>query len=159
MFFTRRVNELTPADNENSYVGGFFFGRDLLPATSGTCATSNYGEMFYLLVPDPTGVVNGNEFSRADVREIAVGIVAHEYQHLINASRRLYVNTTARAFEEQWLNEGLSHIAEELVFYSVSGKQPRRDLDPVAIRSSSRSVDAFNEYAGSNFGRFRQFLL
>ena len=159
LFFTRRVNELTPADNEDSYVGGFFFGRDLLPATTGSCATSNYGEMFYLLVPDPTGVVNGNEFSRADVRDIAVSIVAHEYQHLINASRRMYISTTAEEFEDVWLNEGLSHIAEELVFYSASGKQPRRDLDPAAIRTSAASTDAFNSYVGANFGRLRQYLL
>ena len=159
LFFTRRVNELTPKDNEDSYVGGFFFGRDLLPATSGSCATSNYGEMFYLLVPDPTGVVNGNEFSRENVRDIAVSIVAHEYQHLINASRRMYVSTTAEEFEEVWLNEGLSHIAEELVFYAESGKQPRRDLDPAAIRSSAQSIDAFNNHVGANFGRFRQFLM
>ena len=162
LFFTRSVNELTPADNNGAYVGGFFFGRDLFP-TTGTatlpgCESSNVGELFYLLVPDPTGTINGNEFSRDDVREIAVSIVAHEYQHLINASRRIYVSTTAEDFEEGWLNEGLSHIAEELLFYRDSGKLPRQDLDPTSIRSSAAAVDAFNSHQSSNFGRYRLFL-
>jgi hypothetical protein len=162
LFFTRSVNELTPANSNGSYVGGFFFGRDLFPTTSTTqgeaCPTSNFGELFYLLVPDPTGIINGNEFSTADVRDIAVSIVAHEYQHLINASRRMYVSTTANDFEETWLNEGLSHVAEELMFYRQSGKLPRQDLGAPAIQASQRAVDAFNSYQGSNFGRYRRYL-
>jgi hypothetical protein len=162
LFFTRSVNEMTPANAEGSYVGGFFFGRDLFPPTrtSGVdgCAASNYGELFYLLVPDPAGLVNGNEFTREAVREIAISIVAHEYQHLINASRRMYVSTTAEDFEETWLGEGLSHIAEELLFYKRSGLQPRRDLDPADIRASETIRIAFNSDAGANFGRFRRYL-
>jgi hypothetical protein len=162
LFFTRTVNELTPADNNGSYVGGFFFGRDLFPPTSPeqgfACASSNFGELFYLLVPDPTGVVNGNEFTTADVREIALSIVAHEFQHLINASRRIYVSATATEFEEVWLNEGLSHVAEELLFFQRSGLHPRMDLTESAIRASQTIVDAFNADAGANFGRFKEYL-
>ncbi len=162
LFFTRSVNEMTPADNNGAYVGGFFFGRDLFPTTGTTnsagCASSNFGELFYLLVPDPTGIINGNDFSTADVREIAVSIVAHEYQHLINASRRMYVNTGARDFEETWLNEGLSHIGEELLFYARASLAPRRDITPTLLRNTPGAIDAFNNDMGANFGRFRRFL-
>src|SRR5258705_3153746 len=52
ILFTGAVNELTPA-NSSSYVGGFFYGRDLFPTSDSPqlpgCAGSNVGEMFYLL--------------------------------------------------------------------------------------------------------------
>jgi hypothetical protein len=162
LFFTRSVNAMTPADNKGSYVGGFFYGRDLFPTASTRdlegCPSSNFGELFYLLVPDPTGIVNNNKFSTTDVREIAISIVAHEYQHLINTSRRIYVSTTARELEVGWLNEGLSHIAEELLFYAQSGFAPREDLDPPKIRKSQRTLDAFNNDMGANFGRYQEYL-
>src|SRR6266496_1429722 len=44
--------------------------------------------MFYLLVPDSTGVVNNNKRTKTQVITFTNGTVAHEYQHLINASRR-----------------------------------------------------------------------
>jgi hypothetical protein len=71
----------------------------------------------------------------------------------------MYVNTDATDFEETWLNEGLSHIAEELLFYRVSGLSPRSNIDTPTIRSSTTYVNAFNNYQSSNFGRYREYLL
>jgi len=159
LFFTKAVNDLTPKTS-TSYIGGFFDGRDLFPTASTVdfdgCAGSNVGEMFYVMVPDPT---RGGAFSKTNVGSEVLGTLAHEYQHLINASRRMYVNTDATDFEEVWLNEGLSHIAEELLFYRVSGLAPRSNLDTPAIRSSSNYVTAFNDYQSDNFGRYHEFLL
>jgi hypothetical protein len=84
--------------------------------------------------------------------------VAHEYQHLINASRRMYVNTAATDFEETWLDEGLSHVAEELLFFAESGLKPRANIDATLLRTSSTYVDAFNNDAISNFSRFGRYL-
>ena len=112
---------------------GFFFPRDLFPKTAapGPCAGSNVAEMFYLLVPDTGGVVNGNKRSKSLVLTLTNGTVAHEYQHLINASRRMYVNGVGPAFEEPWLDEGLAHVAEELNFFRSANRsptnEPRRD--------------------------------
>jgi len=161
LFFTRAVNELTPAGS-TSYVAGFFYARDLFPSTQtadfDACPGSNGGEMFYLMVPDPTGVVNGNKFAKDDVTRVVIGTLAHEYQHLINASRRMYVNTDATDFETTWLDEGLSHIAEELLFYAESGLTPRGNIDATKLRSSSTYVDAFNNDAISNFSRLESYL-
>ncbi len=88
----------------------------------------------------------------------AIGTLAHEYQHLINAGRRMYVNTDATDFEEVWLNEGLSHIAEELLFFRVSGTQPRQNLDAPTIQRLPALVDAFNNYESANAGRLELFL-
>jgi uncharacterized protein YjdB len=160
VFYTRAVNELTPAGSE-AVVGGFFHPRDLFPKTatdpSNACSTSNEAEMFYMLVPDPAGEVNGNVRSKASVRRGTVGVLAHEYQHLINASRRLFVNN-APAFEEVWLNEGLSHIAEELMFYHASGLSPRQNINLTTLRSSQTILDAVNAYQVSNFGRLIEYL-
>ena len=161
LFFTRAVNELTPAKS-TSYVAGFFYARDLFPSTPSpdfdACAGSNGGEMFYLLVPDANGVVNGNKFTKDNVTRVVIATLGHEYQHLINASRRMYVNTDATDFEVTWLDEGLSHVAEELLFYAETGLAPRANIDATTLRSSSAYVDAFNEDAISNFSRLESYL-
>jgi hypothetical protein len=161
ILYTRVVNEMTPRAS-NSYVGGFFNGRDLFP-TAGTsamagCPTSNVGEMFYMLAPDSLGQVNGNVRTKSMVSTVTVSTIAHEFQHLINASRRLFVNRSAVWNEEVWLNEGLSHIAEELVFYRTSGRGPRQDIDLATIRSSATLLDAFNRHEVANMQRYRSYL-
>jgi hypothetical protein len=161
LFFTRAVNELTPP-GAGFYVGGFFFGRDLFPTTSGGavagCATSNFAEMFYLLAPDRDGVVNQNVRSVDFVKSVTVATLAHEFQHLINASRHLYVTTGATTFEDTFLDEGLAHEAEELVFFRSSGLNPRQNIDYPMIQSTPNVQLAFNSFAAANFRRFREYL-
>jgi hypothetical protein len=157
LFFTRAVNELTSA-GAGSVVLGFFYKRDLLPTTSaaGNCPGSNVGEMFYLLVPDTGGVINSNKRSKAQVVSFTNGTVAHEYQHLINASRRMYVND-APGFEEPWLDEGLAHTAEELNFFRASGTSPRANFDAGAF-ADPRFADAFATFELNNFRRYVTYL-
>ena len=152
IFFTRAVNELTPA-GARGVVFGYFNARDVLPKTGDpACPASNEAEVLYLIVPDPTGVVNGNRRTKETVRRTITGILAHEYQHLINAGRRVYVNG-ARTFEETWLNEGLSTIAEELMFYRVAGMSPRANVAVDALLSSAARAEALNAYQVGNFVR------
>jgi hypothetical protein len=160
LFYTRSVNALTPANTNNFTIGGFFFSRDLYPKTArnglGACPGSNEAEMFYLLVPDPTGVVNNNKRSKADVTTLNLGTIAHEFEHLINAGRRLYINTNATANEETWLDEGLAHTAEELLYYRISGFTTRQNLNLLQVSSQSEN---FANYASQNFSRLYQFLI
>jgi hypothetical protein len=158
LFFTRAVNELT-SPGATGVTLGFFFARDLYPKTvaPGPCVGSNQAEMFYLLVPDTGGVVNGNKRSKALVTTITDGTVAHEYQHLINASRRMYVNGVGPSFEERWLDEGLAHVAEELNFFHASGRSPRANLDLSGFQDPL-FVDAYSTYALNNTRRYSQYL-
>ena len=162
ILFTRAVNELTPAGG-SSYVGGFFYSRDLFPRVAtppfaSGCAGSNEGELFYLLAPDPQGVVHGNVRTLALVDQITAATIAHEFQHLINASRRIYVNGASTA-EVVWLDEGLSHEAEELFYYREAGKGPRQNLTDADIRlASSANYTLWKQDAAQNFGRFGSFL-
>ena len=161
LIFTRTVNELTPA-NSNSFVGGFTFSRDLFPLTATAraeaCPTSNEGEYFYLLTPDPAGAINGNRRTTGFVDTNTTAIIAHEFQHLINAGRRIYVNN-ASDFEETWLDEGLAHIAEELLFYREGGLAPKGNLDTPLLRASELRRTAFNLDMLGNAGRYRSYLL
>ncbi|HEX2207812.1 MAG TPA: hypothetical protein VHG93_09015, partial [Longimicrobium sp.] len=165
IFFSRVVNELTPR-NVNYIVGGFFYGRDLFPRAADAdfdegCPGSNYAEMFYLLAPDPTGVVNGNVRSAEDVRQSTLGVVGHEFQHLINASRRLYVvpGVTGNNWNEAvWLNEGLSHIAEELLFYHRTQLGPRQNLGNGILAQGTVTRAAFLEFEQQNEGRYGEYL-
>ena len=156
IFFTRGVNELTPRGS-SSFVLGFYFSRDLLPKTGGeACLGSNVAEMFYLLVPDPAGVTS-DAHSKEFVRSVTNGTVAHEYQHLINASRRLYVNHAPELNEETWLNEGLSHIAEELVFYRAARLGPRQNLGAALLADGSTAA-AYHEFQSNNLRRYATYL-
>jgi Bacterial Ig-like domain (group 2) len=159
-FYTRAVNELSPPAS-SSVVLGYFTARDMFEASGDGCTLSNEGEIFYMLVPDPTGAVNSNVRTVSYVRGATVGTMGHEMQHLINAARRIYVND-ASSYEEVWLNEGISHIAEELMFYRTApGLAPRQNVALASLTTgpnASRRVAAFNTYANQNFGRFRSWL-
>jgi hypothetical protein len=153
IFFTPAVNRLTPPGSQG-FVEGFFYERDLFPIAQ--CAGSNQAEMFYMVVPDPNGVVNGNVIRKQDVSAFAVDVLAHEFQHLINGARRVYVND-ATDFEEEWLNEGLSEIAEELMFFHTSGRQPRQNIGDGFLQSQ-REVDAYNQYFLNDFSLYISYL-
>lgn len=154
LFYTRVVNELT-APGATSFVGGFFFAGDLFPPSA--CPASNFAEIFYLLAPDATGAIRGIPRTEEEIFQNTVGTTGHEFQHLINAGRRIYIND-ADDFEEAWLNEGLSHIAEELIFFEASGLQPRQNIDVDALVASQEILDAFNSYGIDNFGRLFTYL-
>jgi hypothetical protein len=161
--FTRAVNELTPA-HSSTYTLGFTFSRDLFPyadnGRASACATSNQGEMFYVLAPDPNGTINGNVRTKGLIDSASTSVLAHEFQHLINASRKLYVNTAASGFEEKWLDEGLAHTAEELLFFHQAGLTPRNNLSSTDVRANATTLSAFNVtiVQGGNLGRYQSYL-
>jgi hypothetical protein len=157
IFFTPGINQLTDP-SQSGTIGGLFAGRDLFPAnaTNG-CIGSNEGEMFYMPVPDPNNTINSSYTSKANVSRLVIGTLAHEFQHLINGGRRVYVNN-ASAFEQVWLNEGLSHIAEELLYYRASGNAPRQNIDLARVRSSQTQLDAMNNYQIQNLARLSSYL-
>ena len=160
IFFTKEVNALTPKNTSDGIIGGFFFERDLFPLSDQSglkgCAGSNFAEMFYMLVPDSTGIFSIPQ-TKSYVNRVTPGTLAHEYQHLINAGRRIYVNN-ANTFEDTWLNEGLSHIAEELLFYQQSGLAPRQNLAPSNFPANSKQYDAINNDQIDNIIRFEIFM-
>jgi hypothetical protein len=158
IFFTPAANALSPR-NSATVVGGYFWSGDLFPAAAGSdsrlgpCATSAEAEILYLSVPDPHGVFAAPiSAERLETR----AVMGHEFQHLINAARRLHVNGADR-LEEPWLNEGMSHIAEELLFYEASALSPRENIGELQLAAPG-IADIFNRYAYGNVGRYNVFL-
>jgi hypothetical protein len=115
--------------------------------------------MFYLLVPDPNGTVNSNRRTKDEVTLLNITTIAHELQHLINASRRLYVNTGAAPNEQTWLDEGLSHVAEELLYLRIGNFTTRQNLALSDVGGSTVRSEQFRNYASQNFSRFYNFLI
>lgn len=166
IFFTKEVNRLTPKGSPDGVIGGFFHERDLFPVVTNQqsglagCPTSNFAEMYYSLVPDSIGPNQGRYGdirTKSYVQSLTLSTLVHEFQHLINASRRLYVNNSD-VFEDVWLNEGLSHIAEELLFYHAGGVAPRQNIAASNFTGNQQLVDAFNNYQGDNFERYELFI-
>lgn len=163
-FFTRAVNELSPPSS-SSVVLGFFASKDVFGTDD--CSNSNGqatvgSEIFYMLTPDPTGAVNSNVRTVAFVRSNTTGTLGHEFQHMINGMRRGWV-TGASFFEQGYLNEGLSHVAEELMFYQASGMNPKNNVGPgtnavSGVQLNSKRVAAYNAYMSQNISRFRPWL-
>jgi hypothetical protein len=114
ILFTPAVNRLTPR-NASGFIGGFFYGVDLLPSSTG----SNVGEVFYALVPDPTGI-HSSARPKAQVARVVPAILAHEFQHMVHFNERILVRG-APAQEALWLSEALAQMAEEVVARAYDG--------------------------------------
>lgn len=119
VFLTPRVNALVAANDcgQRGFVTGFFYGRDLLPSLP----HSNAGEIFYALVPDPFANYSCAHASN-DTQRLVSGTFIHEMQHMISYFH--HVVARGGESEEPWLNEGLSHIAEELASRVFEARYP-----------------------------------
>lgn len=144
LFFTHAVNDLGRGTL------GFAYSRDLLPKVGpfGSCPGSNVGEILYLPVPDDVR-------TKSEVVTDMFATFGHEFQHVINSGRRLYINLNAAPAEERWLNEGLSHIAEELLFYRSTNLAPRQNVGPQLL--TAQYQQAYLYFVRQNLARYFRF--
>lgn len=114
-----QVNRLGRAGG--GLITGFFLAGDLYPRSSGN-PLSNEREMIYVLAPDSDGAY-GTPISR----DLALGnlipaVLPHELLHAISYNQHVLVQGGRP--EEAWLNEGLAHLAEDLL--GVGFENPSR---------------------------------
>jgi hypothetical protein len=110
VLLTQHVNALSPDCNSTlRVILGYFFGADLLPSGPGNPG-SNEAEIFYGLVPDPTNP--SCDITEAFARSHLPATFIHEFQHMISFNQHVLI--AGGDAEVTWLNEGLSHFAEEL---------------------------------------------
>lgn len=166
VLFTPKVNQLSDSDEEGQ-VTGFFLSSDLADSgdsdksgtqADGICEASNEAEVVYLLAPDPDGE-HGDPVEVSDAKRIASGTAAHEFQHLLNAGNRTIDQTGGFGdLEETWLDEGLSHVAEEVVGLGVTGDPIRSNLTFSDVVENQREADLFNTFHISNFARLAFYM-
>ena len=113
VLMTNTVNRLVSKSTclNSGFVAGFFYGLDIDPRFA-TDPHSNKGEVFYSIVPDPSGTLSC-QHSVAQVQSIVPVTFIHEFQHMISFNQHVLVRG-AQTGEVLWLNEALSHFAEEL---------------------------------------------
>jgi len=142
VLMTDAVNNLTPASQcSESFIAGFFYGLDLLP----TRPNSNAGEIFYSFVADPIGEV-GCSHPITRVKRVTPSTFIHEFQHMISWNQRVTLRGSIFGGDETWLEEGLSHFAEEL-----GGRSYLADGDSVTFSAFAVSnlVFAFRYFKAS----------
>ena len=101
-------------------VAGFYSASSVLPQNQG--GNGNVADLMYI-----------NPTTEADVYE---SLLAHEFQHLVSFNQHVLVRNGEG--EDSWLNEGMSHVCEDLVDQHVQGGN--RDL-------IERLLDAPNNYS------------
>ena len=119
----------------SGYVRGFFYSHDL----ASTEPTSNHGEVFYATVPDPTGRWSC-EHTKEEMLAVTPPTFVHEFQHMISYAQ--HVMERDGASETPWLNEGLSHLAEELgsLYFERKYPAPAGRSNPTQIFPDSASA-------------------
>ncbi len=110
VLLTKTVNNLVlKPDCTTSFIVGFFLGADIFPTTR---AQYNNGEVFYGLVPEPTPPATRCAYSVNTVKRLLPSTFIHEFQHMISFNQHALVRSGDT--EVLWLNEAMSHTAEEL---------------------------------------------
>jgi hypothetical protein len=161
ILYTPEVNRAT-SSGQSSFVAGFFWPGDLVKMTEYAslgieCPQTNEQEIFYMLVPDPNGTVNGNPRSTTLVRQNTRGTIAHEFQHMINQGRRL-LNPAVDSSETVWLNEALSHFAEEIVGRVKLGYGDFERLSFNDINPGGGNSDDYSAFFRQNLVRYKGWM-
>lgn len=93
----------------NAKLAGIYDSRDVV------AGTGNDADIVWSAPPGASFTAGATTITVT--RELALGTLAHEYQHLINFLRRKAASLPP---ETLFLNEGLSHLAEDLTGYGQS---------------------------------------
>jgi len=118
--FSPRVNNYVLGGKTNQILGFVtlcdFFERSFAP-----CASSNEGEVFYALIPDPSAGWTITSWRRS-IR----GTLIHEAKHVASYAWRYYFN--ASEIEETWLEEATAQAASELWARHIYQRGVKQDL-------------------------------
>ncbi len=114
VLMTSQINKLGALGG--GIITGYFYAADLY-AQSRSNPVSNEREIIYTMVPDPSG-----EFGMQIDRDFAMdnllpAVLPHELQHAISYNHHVMIEGGAP--EENWLNEGMSHLIEDVMGWGV----------------------------------------
>jgi len=127
--FSPRVNNFTFNGQTNRILGFVtlcdFFPRTSITLPDGTfiegCPSSNEGEAFYALIPDPAAGWTITEW-----RRLIRGTLIHEAKHIDSYAWRYFYD--ASALEETWLEEATAQQASEIWARNMYSRGVKQDI-------------------------------
>ena len=138
ILLTPVVNSLTEvASCDDSFIAGFFLALDINPGSVGD-PRSNQAEVFYSIVPDLEGEFTCT-FTVDQVRGQVPVTFIHEFQHMISFHQ--HVMLRGGVPEELWLNEGLSHLSEELAAQHFLAQEDTTRFERFAVGNLINAYD------------------
>lgn len=148
VLLTRAVNLLGATGG--GYITGYYYAVDQF--SSGTYSQSNNTDIVYISVPDPTGDHGVTVSKSFYLSNIVKSVLVHEFQHMINFN--MHFNVNGGSAESSWLNEGLSHLAEDI--FSVDCEV---DSDDSSCSHLNSDEPGYMQNTGKeNFARMATYL-
>lgn len=111
ILMSQAINQLGAI--EGGLLTGFFYAIDLYDESH--FSASNEMEIFYTMVPDPSGEFGSTISTDFALTNILPSVFPHEFQHMIGYNQHVLVN--GGDSERSFLSEALSHLAEDI--YSI----------------------------------------
>ncbi len=138
ILFTHNVNKQTAAgyfDSTNQLTQAKLdSSTEYNKNSSGYKYYSNEKEIFYMAVPK-------NSFKGETYQTNTLGVIAHEFQHMINWNQHSSKNPDI--LEESWLNEGLSQLAQDTAGYGYQYGTLSFVIEPFLRYPESYSLTKF----------------
>jgi hypothetical protein len=151
-----RVIALITGEVNRLGAAGFFTSSDL--AVNEDCPTSNEGEVLWLIAPDPARRFGFDPIPTDLIRDRIAGVIVHELQHLIHLERRVYeAGGDLDSADLPWINEGLSHIAEEVAGFFAGGVRTGQNY-ALQDLSTPEGRERFTRYHLNDFRFMRQYF-
>jgi hypothetical protein len=148
VLFSQTVNEL--GASAGGIVTGFFYAVDLFDDAQ--YSVSNEMEIFYTLVPDENGDHGTTLTKSFCMSNIYPTVLPHELQHMINFNQHYFLNSSSS--EESWLNEGLSHLAEDISSIDATGYMAQTSIEnPSRVSSYLSNVEDICFSCGSSLSQ------
>ncbi len=141
ILMTPAVNNLT-SDCSQGRVIGYTFANDLLPFARG----SNAREMFFTLSTS-VATATCKAVSRSSALTALGPTLIHELQHMISFNQHVLLRNGGD--QDTWMNEGLSHFAEELGWRTV----------PAAQCASAPGGDCFSQFMSGDINDAYDYLV
>ena len=142
---TKEVNKLT-----TSSPLAFVSGADLFPVAS--CPASNEGEYYWSRAPDPLGTFSAGIYTLADARLDNRVLLAHEFAHIIQGSRRM---AAGGSFMTSFMAEGGATAAQEFVGFEYESRMDGQNYTAdVIYETLGADPNGYYSFMGDLLGYF-----
>ena len=148
ILFSHEVNALGASGG--GIITGYFYGVDLYSSSS--YPASNQMEVIYASIPDPSGSYGYPISKSFALSNILPSVFPHEFQHMISYNQHVFVN--GGSAEVSFLNEGLSHLAEDMYSIDSNGYMAQTGIEnPARVSYYLNAIDKTCFVCGSSLSQ------